>query len=70
MDIHVSIFLFSSPEAITILLNDLIPLFLMKTSKQNCSVFSSTSINIDENLSELIFSLWINKDQFSFINFD
>ena len=70
MDTHVSIFLFSSPEAITILLNDLIPLFLMKSSKQNFSVFSSTNTNIDENLSELIFQLWINMDQFPFINFD
>ena len=42
----------------------------MKSSKQNFSVFSSTNTNIDENLSELIFQLWINMDQFPFINFD
>ena len=28
----------------------------MKSSRQNFSVFSSTNINIDENLPELIFS--------------
>ena len=53
---HDSIFLFSSPDLIIILLNLLTPDFSLKISKQNLSVLSSTKINIEEYLAEFNFS--------------
>ena len=67
---HVSIFLFSSPDLITIFLKFFISDLLIKISRQYLSVFSSTSIKTLLKSLDLILFLAMNIDRLSLIYFD